>query len=467
MLSGLLSVLRHAVKQFAPNACQNLWTYPTLGGPGHLAPATRSEITPMNTPTIQTEVIDLADLDAVRASVEKANKKAAKIGVAGYTITLGERSSRDITAPDPFVPGAWKVIGTVGTVEVTVTGEAPKYAGWTFVATIDWVGNDAVIKKVNGLEDIDTTAVRATLVPNGCDHCNAARDRNETYLLRHEDGAFKQVGSTCLRDFLGVQVNLSLIGYNPYSDCDSTNRYAPEFFTTLGALEDTLALVRAYGWVSAGAAYNDPSKTSTKDRLIEAYKDHRTTVAGRRTAGQEYRDAIVANHREDDAATAEAVLAWVRSDAVGNSDYAQNLRAAVGTEPRTPVETFRFEHLGIVISAVTGYQRWVEKNAAKETERTQFAASEFVGAEKERLRNLRLTVRSSRWVDSQFGSSLLVLLHDEAGNAFKTFASNPSRALETAGAVVVLDGTVKKHETYNGLKSTVLTRCSVKEEVTA
>ena len=417
--------------------------------------------------TTQTEVIDLADLAAVREAVDKANKKAVKIGVPGYVLHVGAYGVREITAPDPFHVGSWKVVGHVETVEVSVIGEAPKYAGWTFVATLDWVGDDVVIRKVRGLEDVDTTAARPNLKPLWCDHCNTARDRNETYLLVHEDGTFKQVGSTCLREFLGVQVNLSLIGFNPYEGCDSTNRYAPNFYRTLTALQDTLALVRAFGWVSSGQAYSDPSKTATKERLLEAYQDHRSSSTGREYAGERYRAAIAEHGREDDAERAAKVLAWIRSTDLRDSDYAANLRAAVGTEPRTPVEEFRADHLAIVISAVEGYRRWEEKEEAKRVERVALSNSTYVGTVGERLRALRLTVRSTRWVDSMYGSSLLVLLADEAGNAYKTFASNPHRALETVGTTVVLDGTVKRHEEYNGLKSTLLTRCTVKEEVSA
>lgn len=435
-----------------------------------------------STVTTQTEVIDLEDLAHVREVVDKANRKAVKIGVPGYVIHEGARSVREVKVPDPFNIGSWKVVGHIEQVEVSVLGEAPKYAGWTFVATIDWVNDDAVIRKVRGLEDVDTNPARAALVPNGCDHCNAARSRNATYLLRHEDGTFKQVGSTCLREFLGVEVNLSLLGFNPYEGCDSTNRYVPDTFGTLHVLEDTLAIIRYFGWVSGGQAYNDSTKTATRERLTTAYSRESDTYKGRETAAGEARRAIRENRREDDAERAAAIIAWIRSDAIGNTEYAQNLKAAVGSAPQTrtfttnetgewttytrEVEEFQFRHLGLVISAVEGYRRFEEKAAARKVEHAS-SLNEWVGVEKERLRALRLTVVSTRWIESDFGSSLLVIFRDEPGHTFKWFASNAPEALETTGATVVLDGTVKKHETYNERKSTVLTRCAVKEVVTS
>lgn len=410
--------------------------------------------------TTQTATIDQADYVAVVKAVEKANRRAAKIGVPGYVLSKGAEGTREITAPDPAEPGAYRVIGTIPTIEVTVIGEAPRYADWSFVATVDWVGDDAIIRKVRGLEELDTTAVRAGLTPNGCDHCHAARDRNNTYLLRHDtEGTWRQVGSTCLRDFLGVEVNLALIGWNPYEGCDSENRYEPEFLHTLVVLADTLAVVRAYGWVSAGQAYNDPSKVATKVRLLDAYTDHRSSGPG-----AEVREAIREYRQDGDAERAAAILDWIRSAASGASDYALNLRAAVGTEPRTPVEVFRIDHLAIVASAVASYNRQQERNAATAA---VAATSTHQGEVGKRLTDLTLTVRSTRWIESAYGPSLLVLFADAAGNVYKWFASNPPTALEQAGTVVRITGTVKAHEVYNGLASTVLTRCKVAKEVSA
>src|SRR3972149_3916096 len=36
-----------------------------------------------------------------------------------------------------------------------------------------------------------------------CDHCGLIRKRNETFVVRHEDGTLKQIGRQCIADFLG------------------------------------------------------------------------------------------------------------------------------------------------------------------------------------------------------------------------------------------------------------------------
>ena len=421
--------------------------------------------------TTQTRTIDLDDLSAVRIAVDKANRKATKIGVPGFVLVEGARGHRDVLGPDPLnPPDGRRVIGQVETVDVEVLGEAPRYAGWTFVATLTWDNESPVIRKIDGL-DIDTNPARPFLKPLWCDHCNAARDRNETYLLHSDSGDWKQVGSTCLREFLGVEVNLHLIGFNPYEGCDSTNRYAPSRFSIVGLLEDTLSIVREYGWLSSSVAYHQGG-IATKERILDAYEDN-----GTRGPGAEYRAAIAKHHREDDKALATEIARWVREVLPGTNDYATNLKAAFGeADVRTATEdgqtytwdasTCRRDNVGLVVSAVTGYQRWTEKEQAKRSERVSLSGSTYQGEVGQRIKGLALEVRSARWIEGPFGSTLIALFSDASGNAYKWFASNPCEALETVGTKVVLDGTVKKHEEYNGLKSTVLTRCTVKEVVT-
>ena len=59
----------------------------------------------------------------------------------------------------------------------------------------------------------------------------------------------------------------------------------------------------------------------------------------------------------------------------------------------------------------------------------------------------------------------LVVMRTEDGKVAKWFASG-SKDIETGDALVI-DATVKGHDEYEGLKQTVLTRCTVKDKVSA
>jgi hypothetical protein len=382
--------------------------------------------------TNQTRVIDLHDLAAVRESVAKANRKAVKIGLPGYVLHEGARSIRsyrdEITGFERAVPQ----------VEVSVLGEAPKWAGWTLVAVLSWDESEVVTKAVEGLV-LDAPLPRPQ--ERLCEHCNARRDRNQTFLLRHDSGEFKQVGSTCLAEFLGVKVNLSLIGYNPFEGCDSTNRYQANREWTLGVLSIAVTAIRLWGWTSVKAA-QEQGKVPTKERVADILWN-----SGR--IGQEARAIIRRERTEADEAKAEAVLEWARSldDA---SDYTANLRASVGQD------TFATHNLGLVVSAVGSYDRAQEREVRKAVERQQQAASEHRGEVGDKVEVVG-TLSSIRYIEGAYGTTTLYVI--QAGSdVYKWFSSNGTLG-EEPGVPVHIKGTVKGHEVYNGLKSTVLTRC--------
>ena len=87
--------------------------------------------------------------------------------------------------------------------EIEVFGPRPKFAGWSFVGRLDFK---------NGREDMPIRAMvpGETLSENfymvdakRCDHCGYRRRRNDSFVLRHDDGREMLVGRSCLKDFLG------------------------------------------------------------------------------------------------------------------------------------------------------------------------------------------------------------------------------------------------------------------------
>jgi hypothetical protein len=84
--------------------------------------------------------------------------------------------------------------------------------------------------------------------------------------------------------------------------------------------------------------------------------------------------------------------------------------------------------------------------------------SAHVGAVGDRLRGVSATVSFTRGFPGQFGTSYLVVMADGDGNVFKTFGSGEFCYAVDAGDAVVFTGTVKAHESYDGVAQTVLSR---------
>ena len=115
--------------------------------------------------------------------------------------------------------------------------------------------------------------------------------------------------------------------------------------------------------------------------------------------------------------------------------------------------------------------KWVRKlpremgKRAKAREDAQEArrGSEWVGDVGERLRELPLAVMFTTHIDTEFGGSKLAKFTDADGNEFGWFGSGSDIWELEKGQEIVLTGTVKKHDTYQGIKQTMLTRCKVIE----
>lgn len=87
------------------------------------------------------------------------------------------------------------------------------------------------------------------------------------------------------------------------------------------------------------------------------------------------------------------------------------------------------------------------------------SSSEYIGEEKERLRDLHVTLEGSRTVESYYGTSILYTFK-MGDNVLTWFCSGMGLPDDIEkGDTILLTGTVKKHQIYNGVKQTVLNRC--------
>ena len=122
----------------------------------------------------------LADL---RQRIEALDRRAGRLGVAPIRLLdTGERE------PD-------------GHAFVVLHGAAPVLAGWTLEAIVEHHGERGTVRAVGELgEHLDPEAFQSAR----CEHCGVRRRRSTTFVVVHvESGELRQVGSNCVRDFLG------------------------------------------------------------------------------------------------------------------------------------------------------------------------------------------------------------------------------------------------------------------------
>jgi len=394
--------------------------------------------------------------DAIAAAITKLgkiNERGTKRGLAGGFIwTLGAtrheavydaEGARAVINGIPHYfengrPVRCPLIGYKAERELIVAGTAPKLAGWAFIARLTWDGGVLVTRVIPGYEGrIDDGAIRE----GACDHCNTSRRRNDCYLLEHEDGRRVQVGSNCVRDFLGHDFRPSWITWDDDLDrmMDDIGRTGSGYrdAAVLDILAWAAAICATTGWVSrakADAEYRASSGDVLRDCLFGT--------------GQRARDTRDKYEPDEHSAEAAAVRAWAVAVEPGSSEYLANVRRLAGSEWVSE------RNVAILGSAVASY--WRERN--EEAERAARPVSDFVGQPGQRT-EFDLTVRSDTAIDGDFGVTHIYTFADGAGNRFKWFSSrNQGWAPDQ---VVRVRGTVKAHETYRDVRQTVLTRCAV------
>jgi hypothetical protein len=402
--------------------------------------------------TVRTWWLDEAEIAATIAKISKINARAAKNGLAGgYTWTLGaerrepvydDAGARLVIDGIPhFIekgqPVPCPLIGFERERELIVSGDAPKLGGWSFIASLTWDGGVLVTRCTPGFEGrIDEAQIRE----GACDHCQVDRQRLDCYLLQHADGRRVQVGSSCIKDFLGHNFRPSMLFFA--DELDEIRESIPATRTYLDAAVETVltwaaSICAQTGWISRDKAEIEnrtPSGWVLRDCLFGSGK-----------AGREARDTFAPSDEHE--TTAATVLAWARELEPGDSEYLANVRRVASSEYVTE------RTIAILGSSVASY--WREHNAR--VEREARPVSQFVGCVKDRL-VLDVIIRSDTAIDGDWGVSHLYTMTDASGNVFGWFSSK--NQCWQIGQDVRIKGTIKEHSEYRGTRRTMLTRCA-------
>jgi hypothetical protein len=388
----------------------------------------------------QTYPVLVSALGALSARIEKLNRRALKMGVDEIKLVeVGPREMRD--NKDGATYTQWTT--------VELDGRAPKFAGWTFVAALQHTDEGNVLRTLPSFGG--ELPARFRDVSNLCEHCNLDRNRKDTYVLLHDDGTFKQVGRTCLKDFLGHVDPHALAAHAAWllDVEDSMGEFGESFgggakhFGRDQFLAFVAEVVLRHGWVSRGEARDSMNKTATADdALVGMFPTPTTPVEQRFTPSEKAVDM------------AAKVVPCVEAALAGKaelSDYEWNLKVALASEFTT------YRTAGIVASAVSFYVREQERLAAA----GRLAGSRHVGVIGDRV-TTNVEVVGVRAVETFYGTCFLVKMIDADCNVLATFASKFPKWADGRdvgiGDKLRVKGTISKHSMYGGTYETQLKR---------
>lgn len=239
--------------------------------------------------------------------------------------------------------------------EVYLDAPAPIIEGWTFVARIDHaneVGN--IIRSVPNLDIAIPDAYRSAR-PN-CDHCNHNRQRRDTFLI-WKDGEFRQVGSSCLKDFFGGIDPAKIARWAEYLAIASEAATASEERVHGGMgdrrfvnVADYMVYVRRsislHGFISRKMANMDETLTPTSSDASQMMRWDREEFT------------------QEEIEEAAAAIEWAATLIPGDNDYLHNI-SVVARSPYAEVRS-----LGLVASILPAYRREMAKLAPKPEAKT-------------------------------------------------------------------------------------------------
>lgn len=393
--------------------------------------------------------------------IAKLNRKAKRLGClpASYQVvgetTIKVPTPEDFESDEKFYEIPAKI--------VSVAGTAPQVGDHQLLARIEYLGDGEKSKLFHTVPgtDIKVDERFRGLSAHVCEHCNTSRVRRDTFVVRNTiDGEQLQVGRNCLADFIGgvspeqIAANaayLKLFDNIGGEGNDGFRGYFHDRIDTKKVLCLTSAYINVYGWVPKSQSNDQFRPTSSR------VYDHFCNQT--RFTQEEKAEVIAFDAMSKDiinTSRATDVINWIKNDLapVAKNDYELNLcTLVVGDLTET-------RHLGIVCSAVSAYQRAMNRGVEYARKKIEHAKSAYVGTVGDRLRDLAVTVQFVKSMNSIYGSTTLVKFVDETGNIMSWFASGDK--IYQPGQKLVITGTVKAHKEYQDIKETQLTRVKAK-----
>ena len=392
----------------------------------------------------------LVNRSSVEASLESTAKHAVKLGLPALTWSWGTVYKREDYDCDgkPTVRYA---------IPLEVEGDSPRFEGWNFIAALEHTpeGNISKCAPEETVPEVYRTGAPV------CDHCGIRRYRVRSYILRHDDGRVVQVGSSCIQDFFqGKNITavlakaqcafeLSGIVDDEGGGCGGGRTEYP--------LETYLAVtawcIRADGWMSRGQA-SEKNIESTADQALRVYGGDGAKLKARC-------DGPLDCDREE----AEKAIAWAK-DTEADSDYMYNVQVIARLGYTSSANA------GFAASMIVAHHKFLDRQREKLEAAATSCHLGTVGTKVtfgtivkklEQLSADPLTLVGVICFETQYGWSTLLKFRASTGATVSWKTGDCGITRIDVGKKYTLQGTIKAHGEYNGVKETSLTRCKINE----
>lgn len=348
-------------------------------------------------------------LPEIQKEIAAMTKRAGKHGVPAPVLSIiGDTEPFEIWDDDLR---RWLIYPATA-IEITVP-ELIIPGGWQFLAVIRNEAGAIIVDTPRHVVDAHLPSELWTEAGLRCDHCKRKSYRVRSYYLESEDGRSIVVGSTCAKDYFGVDIELLLSKQTLnllYPRELKERDYGFGNLVPSWELKEVLAAahkaIAYFGWVSGNTAYNEACK-STKEEVFDL-------LWGRK----EQQAAILASSVKYSPISSEEIermIAWAKND-VGDSDYGRNVSAIAQAGCVGP------KSMGTAVSIVSSYNRHIEK-VAQATARESVGPSTFLDGEPKGRVTFQARVTSTDIYANDFGNSYVARMITPTGQRVTWSAS--------------------------------------------
>ena len=375
-------------------------------------------------------------------NMAKIEKIVARMTKKGIKARLDVTREAVKTVPVKRITEERKVKNTgikepVSVVDFTLDVANANLGKWELLGTKERLGDNAIYRG-----NIPNEYKNADF---GCNHCNTRRRRNKVAIIRHIDsGETKQVGYTCLSDFIGRElgafgalikgIDAIYLQVNYFGDCEYTSRNY--YYNVNQFLQIAYNCIVKYGYVKN----NSVTEVTTTERILEAYRAENNDYVNPAKV-----DTDLVNKIKD------AYGIWTKNHV---SDFTHNVCAIL---EQTCVKRIYANYMYFIPTFYVNKIRWDARRARAEQAKKELN-NEYAGAVGDKI-TTDATVECVTGFDGQYGYMYVYNFKDVHGHMLVWFTSKELEVNE--GDKIRISGTIKKLNEYKGIKQTVLTRCKV------
>lgn len=447
------------------------------------------------TTTSQTFIIPEQNLNGLMEKIGALNKKCRKLKVPeiahliepGYFLAEYERRTvepgsntqpiwKRVDDPQVTLPqftDMWKPTGRMRQyICITLTGEAPKYAGWSLVGVLEPLALD------NGeRENLIKTVPGCSVHPEyrnrvgECDHCNTRRNRNETFVVQNDAGEQKMIGRQCLKDFLGhkdphqiaqqatILWDLGALAASAESDdWLSGGTSTPDCWSLDHFLLVTAAVIKDRGWISRSSAFDKGLAGQATADWVLFYM--RPTPKTYRSKEEQYWLDTIEELTKDSKLKRDVqkAMEWgskLKEEEIVGGDYLYNVNLLCRCG------YVKAGSAGIAASILIAAQK-AHAVELENNRRLKKPESNYIGQPGERV-TLKVFVDKVIPTESLYGTTGIHKMTSEDGDDVTWFASATTEWLQQ-GFEYLIQCRIKAHQDYKGRKQTVITHVKKKQE---